>query len=404
VLPAYQKANPNVFVKVLNIVQADIAVKREAIIAAKEPLHVWSPNWGGDGFASDRTRGLLADLTPLMDRDKFDTSDFLPDVFKIYQAEGKTYGIPLLATGSYIYYNMKLFDAAKIPYPPTDWDDQSWTWDKYVATAKQLTKNIDNPDTAIYGADYSMLNLEGPPMFCQFVWPADAYTTGFANKVTVTDPKSIQAYQSFHDLVYKDKVAPDPATVTALGQLGGVFQSGRVAMDMSGGWGHWNYAPLINDPAGFCWGAAPLPWGSPDAKIRAVIYTDPWSITGGMDSENTDLAWDFVKFLTSADQQKAYTQATGTPPVRKSLLDSYYQQYSKCMAPDKVKQVFEGAFSHGRESSNHLIVKWDQLNTIWANDLSTFWTDPNGKASDVLPQVETDTNAALQQIQTEVKK
>ncbi len=406
VLPAYQKANPAVFVKVLNIVQADIAVKREAIIAAKEPLHVWSPNWGGDGFASDRTRGLLADLTPLIDRDKFDTSDFLPEVFKIYQAEGKTYGIPLLVTGSYIYYNMKLFDAAKIPYPPTDWDDQSWTWDKYVATAKQLTKNFDNPDTAIYGADYQAgANLEMPPMmFGQFVWPADAYTTGFANKVTVTDPKSIQAYQAFHDLVYKDKVAPDPATVTALGQLGGVFQSGRVAMDMTGGWGFWNYAPLINDPAGFCWGAAPLPMGSPDAKLRAVIYTDPWSITAGMDSANTDLAWDFVKFLTSADQQKAYTAATGTPPVRKSLLDDYYKVYSKCMAPDKVKQVFEGAFTHGRESSNHLIVKWDQLNTIWANDLSTFWTDPEAKASDVLPQVETDTNAALMQIQSEVKK
>ena len=55
--------------------------------------------------------------------------------------------------------------------------------DKYVETAKALTKNYDNPDTAIYGANYAFLNLEGPPMlFGQFVWPADAYTTGFADK------------------------------------------------------------------------------------------------------------------------------------------------------------------------------------------------------------------------------
>src|SRR5262245_37613980 len=136
VLPGYAKANPDVFVKVLNIVQDDIAVKREAMIAAKEPLHVWSTNWGGDGFASDRTRGLITDLTPLIQRDKFDTSDFIPEIFAIYASEGKQWGIPFLTTGSYLYYNMKLFDEAKIPYPPTDWDDKSWTWDKFVETAK----------------------------------------------------------------------------------------------------------------------------------------------------------------------------------------------------------------------------------------------------------------------------
>jgi hypothetical protein len=72
--------------------------------------------------------------------------------------------------------------------------------------------------------------------------------------------------------------------------------------------------------------------------------------------ENTRLAWTFVKFLTSKDQQAAYTKATGTPPVRASLLDGYYKQFGKCMPPDQVKQVFTGAFSHGRESSNHLLV------------------------------------------------
>ena len=144
--------------------------------------------------------------------------------------------------------------------------------------------------------------------------------------------------------------------------------------------------------------------GSPDAKLRTVIYTDPWAITAGMDQENTDLAWDFVKFLVSKDQQAAYTKATGTPPVRSSLLTDYYKQYEKCMAPDKAKEVFEGAFTHGRESSNHLLVRWNELNTIWTNDLSTFWTNPDAKAADVLPQVETDVNAQLQTIIKEDKK
>jgi len=94
VIPAFAKAQPDIFVKVLNINQDDIAVKREAMIAAKEPLHVWSTNWGGDGFASDRYRGLITDLTPLIERDKFDTTDYIPEVFKIYQ-RGQDLGYPV---------------------------------------------------------------------------------------------------------------------------------------------------------------------------------------------------------------------------------------------------------------------------------------------------------------------
>lgn len=405
VLPAYAKEKSDVFVKVLNIRQDDIAVKREAMIAAKEPLHVWSTNWGGDGFASDRYRGLIQDLTPLIDRDKLDMSDFLPDVLKIYQSEGKQWGIPFLTTGSYIYYNMKLFDDAKIPYPTADWEDKSWTWDAYVALAKKLTKNYDDPNTAVYGANTALLNIEGPPMvFGNFVWPENSYSTGFADKLTLSDPKAVEAYQKFHDLVYVDKVAPDPAANQALDQLGGAFQTGRLAMAMSGGWGHWSFKALINDPNGFCWGAAPMPWGSPDADKRTVIYTDPWVITAGLSAEETDMSWDFVKFLTSKDQQAAYTNATGTPPVRSSLLNDYYKQYEKCMKPEDMKKVFEGAFAHGRESSNHLLVKWDELNQAWTNILDPFWSDPEGKASDVLPQVESAVNDALNRINSEVKK
>jgi multiple sugar transport system substrate-binding protein len=405
VIPAWQKAHPDTFVKILNIRQDDIAVKREAMIAAGEQLDVWSTNWGGDGFASDRARGLITDLTPLIDRDKYDLSDFVPAVLKIYQSEGKQWGIPFLTTGSYIYYNMKLFDDAKIPYPTTDWDDQSWTWDKYVETAKKLTKNVDDPNTAVYGASYSVLNLEGPPMlFGQFIWPQDSYATGYADKVTVTDEKSVKAYQAFHDLVYKDKVAPDPATNTALDQLGGAFQSGRMAMVMSGGWGHWSFKGLIDDPKGFCWGVAPMPWGSPDAKTRTVIYTDPWVITKGLKPEEQDSAWEFIKFLASPEQAAAYTKATGTPPTRSSLLADYYKSYSKCMAPEKVKEVFEGAFTHGRESSNHLLVKWDSLNQAWSNLLDPFWSDPEAKAADVLPQVESAVNDELKKINDEKGK
>jgi multiple sugar transport system substrate-binding protein len=293
-----------------------------------------------------------------------------------------------------------------VPYPPTDWDDASWTWAKYVETAKALTQNYGDPNTAIYGARSVMYgNIEGvPSLWGKFVWPEDAYSTGYAAKIDLNNEQAIAAYQAMHDLTYVDKVAPEPAASQALDQLGGAFQTGRVAMWLEGGWGHWVFNKLIDDPNGFCWGVAPLPMGSPDAKTRAVIYTDPWVITAGMDQENTDMAWEFVKFLASAEQAAKYTETTGTPPTRTSLLKTYYDRFSKCMKPEEMKQVFEGAFSHGRESSNHLLVKWDELNQTWVNLMDPFWNDPEGKAADILPEVETAVNDALTKIIEESKQ
>lgn len=402
VRPAFQQANPEICLKILSINQDDIAVKREAMIASGEPLHVWSTNWGGDGFASDRARGLITDLTPLIEQDKFDLSLFVPEVLEIYQSEGKTWGLPFLTTGSYVYYNKKLFDEAGVEYPPVDWNDTSWTWDKFIETAKKLTKNTDDINKAQFGANYAFLNLEGPPMlFGQFIYPEDAYETGYAEQVTVTDERSVQAFQAFHDMIYKDKVAPDPATSAALDQLGGAFQSGRMAMTMSGGWGHWSFKGLIDDPNGFCWGVAPMPMGTPDAKIRTVLYTDPWVITRNLQGDDLANAWTFVKFLVSPEQAAAYTKTTGTPPTQTALLADYYKQFEKCMDPDDMKTVFEGAFANGRESSNHLLVRWDELNQIWSNNINPYFADANADTQAMLATVEQQTNEALQRIAAE---
>lgn len=402
VKPAWEAAHPDIRLNILTIDQPDIAVKREAMIAAGEPLHVWSTNWGGDGFASDRHRGLIMDLTPLIERDQLDTSVFIPEVLAIYQTEGKTWGLPFLTTGSYVFYNMDLFDEAGIPYPTTDWDDKSWTWEVFVDLAKQLTKNYDDPANAQYGLIMNRQNVEGPAMlFGQFPWPEDAYETGFADKITLNTPEVIDAFQKHHDLIHVEKVAPDDAASQALSQLGGAFESGRVAMVQNGGWGWWVYSPVNPDvEGGFCWGVAPNPWGSPDADKRAVIYTDPWVITRGLEGQALEDSWEFVKFLVAEENARSYMQATNTPPTQSKLQEEWFGQFN-CMDPESVKEVYQGAFRYGLESSNHLLVRWDELNQIWNNALSAYFLDPNGDTAAVLAELEEDLTAALQRIASE---
>jgi multiple sugar transport system substrate-binding protein len=327
---------------------------------------------------------------------------FIPEVLDIYNIEGSQWGVPFLTTGSYLFYNMELFDEAGVPYPTTDWDDESWTWDAALDIAKQLTVNPEDPMNAIYGWNEGIWPAEGKAwLFDANPWPEGSFDTGFAQNFDFSNVNAINAFQSRHDLFYVHKVHPDPAAAEALGALGGAFQSGRVAMNTTGGWGWWVYTVISPDvEGGFCWGVAPLPYGAPGAKDRAVIFTDPWVITRGLEGQVLEDAWSLVKFLIREDNARGYMQATNTPPAQKALLEEWYQQF-ECMDPDDVQEVYQGAFRHGLESSNHMMVRFDELNQTWDNLLAELWNDPNARAENVLPRVEAALNAALVRIAEE---
>ncbi|MDQ3250051.1 MAG: ABC transporter substrate-binding protein, partial [Chloroflexota bacterium] len=100
------------------------------------------------------------------------------------------------------------------------------------------------------------------------------------------------------------------------------------------------------------------------------------------------------------DNARSYMEASNTPPTQAKLQEEWFSQFG-CMEPDQVKQVYQGAFAHGLESSNHLLVRWDELNQIWSNSLSAFFLDPAGNAADVMPALEEELNDALVRIAEE---
>jgi len=199
----------------------------------------------------------------------------------MYNIEGHQYGLPMLSVGSYVYYNADLFDAAGVPYPPTDWDDTSWAWEAMVAKAVTLTQDYGDRDTGQYGV-LTHAQMEGPGLiFGQHLFLEGAYDTGLAEEAYFEHPTVIQAFQARHDLMYTDQVMPDSEIVEALSELGGAFESGRLAMYLTGGWGYWNCKWLEDE---FCWRVAPVPYGTPThTGPRAIVYADPWVITNRTD-------------------------------------------------------------------------------------------------------------------------
>ena len=83
VIPDFESKHPNIKINLTIVPWDDFDTKMQTMIAAGTPPDVWS-HWGPSGFADYVKRGLVADLTPYIEKDNYDLSDFIPEVLDIY--------------------------------------------------------------------------------------------------------------------------------------------------------------------------------------------------------------------------------------------------------------------------------------------------------------------------------
>lgn len=280
-----------------------------------------------------------------------------------------------------LYYNQELFDKAGVKYP-----DDTWTWDDFVAAAKQLTIQ-DGGETTQWGADLGyMLGWDGGWQAEAAAFGANIMDTNFNPKqVHLDDPAVIAAWQFIQDLVYKDKVAPTPAARDALGSAGGPFQSGKVAMVPDGCWMLSSYKESIPKL-----GMAVLPKGKA-ARVHPIWYANAYVITS--DSKNKALAWEFLKWL-AVDQKANEMMASAGLNCGAPLLKKYDDLYSAawkgvpggdaCVKSLDTAKFFQIFSSNWTEINDKVITpEWDKFTngTISAADLSTAI---NGKVNEML--------------------
>ncbi len=394
VIRDFEAVNPNIKINLVVAPWAEFDAKMQTMISAGTPPDVWS-HWGSSGFADYVTRGLVADLTPYVEKDSFDLSDFEESVLDIYKVDGKIMAIPILTTGSFVFYNKDWFAAAGVEYPPTNWDDTTWTWDAFVEKCKALTSG-EGPNKK-FGCNLNFWPNDAYAwMFGQDLYPDSAYKTGFADQAFLDSENSITAYQARQDLAWKDNYMPNPAQMGAMGN-GDIFENGNVAMHMTGGWGWWNFGNAKLHEK-FNWGVAAIPYGADDRND--VVFTDPWMMSST--TTHPDEAWTFIKYLASPAVQRSWMELTGAPPVRKSLAEDWYKQFPS-MTPEEVKEVHLGALKYGRESPNHLLVRFDQLDQVVGSAMDPI-NNNEKPAADVLPEANGKLEETLKQIQAEYDK
>ncbi len=77
---------------------------------------------------------LLADVSDMYKPDE------APLKSLAFTYKGKTVGYSCADEVLVLYYNKKMFDDAKVAYPPAS-ADKAWTWQQFIDAAKKLTKD-----------------------------------------------------------------------------------------------------------------------------------------------------------------------------------------------------------------------------------------------------------------------
>ena len=265
------------------------------------------------GMAFDwAANGHTLDLTDYVTNDT-ETGDLMPNTNYTYNG-GRILSTSLALTINCVLYNKTLFGDAGVAAPPTT-GETARTWDQFVDTAKQLTKDRDGRNALDPGFDPESIGVYGTTLPCwlPMLWSNNA---GVASEdgltFTMNSPEALDVLQKLQDLIYVHHVSPTPAAAEALPATNVLMQTGKLAMDCNGAFVILDYA----NNEGLDWGLGVLPKHQVPAVDLAGV---PLVISGT--TQCPDQAYEFYRWRYSPDRIDLYRRGLWMPIAQDSYTD-----------------------------------------------------------------------------------
>jgi multiple sugar transport system substrate-binding protein len=260
------------------------------------------PMWAGDLIRN----GTLLPLDKATS--ELNVSDFVPGGWNLYSWQGVQYGVPLDLDFNLLFYRKDVYEAAMETLGMTEFPR---TTEDFIKLAEEVTKETGKPALMIENDYYAWYQGFLAPLGGNLI--DDAGTQYIYNSDT-----AVEALQLYSDLVTKYKVATvwnldtegDPMVALSGGDLMGIMHGSWFATELASG------AP---DMAGK-WAIAPLPWGGADRQFDAATGGACLSIPSNADEP--DLAWEFIKYsMTPENQAEYFRVVAGVPSLKTSWTD-----------------------------------------------------------------------------------
>ena len=251
-------------------------------------------------------------LLPIDDKIKeagIDLSNYPEALLKLYNVDGVQYAIPKDFDTIGIWYNKKLFDAAGVPYPKDD-----WTWDDYVATAKQLTKE----DKSVYGTAVQYRDQTG---IYNTIFASGGYVISDDKKSSGYNKAETQAGVQLLIDLQKEGVTPSQASLEETEDYV-QFLSGKIAMLMNGSW---FLNQIVGSEVQDDIDVVALP--SINGKKATVIHGLGNCIAKS--TKNPEAAWKWVEFLASEQANKLSAETGAAIPAYKGTSKDWVEKNPK---------------------------------------------------------------------------
>ena len=314
----FESKNPGIKVKAQNYGAADQVNGKimTAVAGNNAPdLMWWAPAYTGQLAQT----GKLAKVEDLIKADSsFNKDDVYQGLWDVSTYKGEIWTVPFAANNLGLYYNKKHFAEAGID------PNSIKTWDDLLAAAKKLTKSGQMGFQVPLGSNE----------WTVWTWQTLLWQAGgefVTDKAEFNTQAGINALQFWTDLVNKEKVAsfsePDAGYKTD------DFLAGRISMMING---PWNYGVLedARKSNNFEYGVLMLP--SAGKYAMDGVGRNATNIGGenlflfASNPDREKAAWEFSKFVMSADFQVDWAMKTGYLPVSRSAAsDAKYENFLK---------------------------------------------------------------------------
>jgi multiple sugar transport system substrate-binding protein len=312
IIDAWNAKNPNIQVKGSFAATSDHNQKVVVALSGGATLDVVCLN-NPSVTATYLELGQLVNLAPYVQKNNTDISGIRDLIETLANEKGEYFALPYRKSVMITYYNKKIFDDAKAPYPDTI-PINEWTWEKYTEIARQLTGG--SGQNKIYG----ILNYEPTSAWWRF-------TANFVGANNPAIPAHLAEYkkaaQMAYDWSYKYQVQPpySDRVGTAGGDYAGAFMQGKYGMSVTGDW-------IIN-----MLNTAIDKGGVMDYDIAPVPHyagREPWSagtptqVCIPVSTKYKDESFAFSSFLAGVEGAKIIAQSGMLPAWSSQEIQDFY--------------------------------------------------------------------------------
>lgn len=285
----WNRLHPDIHIASEHIPGSDEYVSKmlTAFVAGTEPDVMTLDASSAAAFIANNT---LRNLTPFARAEHFDLDVYYPNVLDMARRHEHLYALPADFTPMMLYYNKRLFDRAGVPYP-----QEGWTWQEFRLSCQKLTTR---PPGSLHPTQYGFLVENWMPGWIPWIWQngGDVLSPDGSHAAGALDsPTTQEALGFFADLV-RDGFAPSLSQSQAQGA--NPFQSGLVAMQISG---HWNLVGLKASETLKLEDVGVV--GLPQNRRRiTVLYESGYAMT--QHCKHPQAAWEYIKFWSGPFVQR----------------------------------------------------------------------------------------------------